>query len=216
MLSSELPTDHHHHHHHHPPPPPSSSSSSSLQSDGVHPATPASLMRLPNGSTRSRPGRPPELKLDSRRDGGEVGSKMDFSSPSTPAALPSPGIMAEGPNEASQTTPTWTGRARPPLSVATSTSTSTPTSTPTTTTATHSPFDGRKSVLPKSVGQAPVSTTSTTGGRAVKKRTNSTSVQMSPSLRPKISPSIKPLLPEGGEGSRRCSLLVPSLESSHN
>ena len=37
-------------------------------------------------------------------------------------------------------------------------------------------------------------------GRDPKKRNSQSSVHVSPALRPKISPSIKPLLPEGGNG----------------
>ena len=42
-------------------------------------------------------------------------------------------------------------------------------------------------------------TESRTSGRDGKKRNSNSSVQVSPALRPRISPSIKPLLPEGGK-----------------
>ena len=48
------------------------------------------------------------------------------------------------------------------------------------------------------------------GGRNNKKRNSTSSALVSPALRPKISPSIKPLLPEGGKCSSHCFILVPN------
>lgn len=56
--------------------------------------------------------------------------------------------------------------------------------------------------------------------RDPKKRNSQSSVQVSPALRPRISPSIKPLLPEGGQytlpGSRPCSKFANSLTAIAN
>lgn len=49
-----------------------------------------------------------------------------------------------------------------------------------------------------------------TKGRDPKKRNSQSSVHVSPALRPKISPSIKPLLPEGGDGLPFHHLVSPA------
>ncbi len=165
----------------------------------MHPATPASLMRLANGSARARPARGPRLTLSAKSDGKNVASSVQPAPELSPLTLRTPAVAIETPEADGQTTPTTASAQRTPTLASLTT-------TPTTTS--QSPIHSATAVKPKpspitsSAVENGVDPKSGSGGaRGVKKRTNSTSVQVSPALRPKISPSIKPLLPEGGEQS---------------
>lgn len=52
-------------------------------------------------------------------------------------------------------------------------------------------------------------------GRSSKKRASVTSIQMSPALRPKISPSIKPLLPGGSAGAEDAASILLATKSNY-
>jgi hypothetical protein len=53
--------------------------------------------------------------------------------------------------------------------------------------------------------------TDSKGGRMNKKRNSTSSTLVSPALRPKISPSMKPLLPEGGKSTEIPHIAFPTL-----
>lgn len=155
------------------------------------PATPASLMRLqPSPKNRSQPtshsGTPSFIPQGSTHPIND-----DFALPEPAASTARPGVSrSDTVIHDDQSTPRLPARKTPKLG---------PLSTPS------------GSVLPSatispsiSAVASPSSTTSTKkpelkpAGRAGKKRGSVGSVLVSPALRPKISPSIKPLLPEGG------------------
>ncbi|KAF2756334.1 hypothetical protein EJ05DRAFT_477505 [Pseudovirgaria hyperparasitica] len=154
---------------------------------GVAPATPASLMRLqnapeenspniqPNG--RSAPGCPPILEDLNLPEAAQ--RPVVLRDPSHNGALTPRAMARKTPKLGPRMTPSagaaLSGRPSPSLSAMASP----------TTPITHSPGMGRKLDAK---------------GRTSKKRNSTSSTLVSPALRPKISPSIKPLLPEGSQG----------------
>ncbi|KAL8796567.1 MAG: hypothetical protein Q9182_007359 [Xanthomendoza sp. 2 TL-2023] len=174
----------------------SGSQSAPLPAFDNEPATPASLMRIRKG-----PGKPAgsALKeqasmLDSEFEQTLKAitvpetSKTAKTSTKRPALTP---LRTADANDA-EMTPTLSARKTPRIAT---------TSAPVT--ATSSTFPSPKpNVMASSGGTLPPKNgDARTGIRGCKKRTNSSSVQVSPALRPRISPSIKPLLPDGGEST---------------
>ncbi|KAL8826699.1 MAG: hypothetical protein Q9170_007302 [Blastenia crenularia] len=170
------------------------------------PVTPASLMRIRKGV-----GRPAGSAL--REQTSQLESELEKtmeaivvpdtakSSTKRPALTP---LLTSDANE-DEMTPTMSARKTPKI---------TPTSAPVTATA--SVFPSPKLNSTSSNGNlASKRTDPRAGGRGGKKRTNSTSVQVSPALRPRISPSIKPLLPDGAHVSAETSALLLASKSNY-
>ena len=173
-------------------------SAQGLASSGLSPATPASLMRLQKQpsqpqitsntssprQTRFLPGLEQPME-DMRLPEAATATRPTLSRLSTQ--------IADG-----QSTPTPSART-PVSSRNGSTSVATPLS------ASESPQVGAIA--------SPTGSTSyrkpdaKQNARNSKKRNSSSSVHVSPALRPKVSPSIKPLLPEGGKSIISCLLL---------
>ncbi|KAI9769331.1 MAG: hypothetical protein M1839_003754 [Geoglossum umbratile] len=147
---------------------------------GLAPATPASLMKLPTP--------PVQNNTDDRQNGqgflrGSVVERMIDGS-GAPASARSPLPRLDTRNADGQETPTLSGTSRTPVVK--------PMSTPSS--RDHSPQQVA-ATTPNGISSSRGADTQT-NPRGSKKR-SSGSVQVSPALRPKISPSIKPLLPEG-------------------
>lgn len=149
------------------------------------PATPASLMRIRKGNGKVAGSTLREqssvLDLDEEHAAKETAQTEAAKTRRGPALTPIKTTDAQD----GDSTPTIPARKNPKVN---------PTSAPATATASVQPspqFDAT------STSGGPTDSTGT--GRTAKKRTSSSSVQVSPALRPRISPSIKPLLPEGGK-----------------
>ena len=157
-----------------------------VSGQGVAPATPASLMRIHPSPTFSIPDALPTLD--------------DLTLPEATLEKP-PLSRLDTAVQNGEGTPRLSARKTPKLGAL---------STPSGPTA-HS---GRPSPLQPSPMLSAVSTPTSpafgamnrkgdyTAGRGMKKRNSVSSNLVSPALRPKISPSIKPLLPEGGQGGK--------------
>ncbi|KAL8844999.1 MAG: hypothetical protein Q9176_000671 [Flavoplaca citrina] len=206
-----------------PPPatPKSASASRSPQIDGVtsgpqaapilatddKPATPASLMRIRNAARRPAGS---ALKEQTSMLEAQLEQTMDAitlpeaSKPSSkrPALTP----LQTSDTYADEATPTISARKTPKIA---------PTSAPATATGSSftspnlNPMGSPDGSLHNRRGEA------SKNGRGGKKRTNSNSVQVSPALRPRISPSIKPLLPDGGHVSAETSALLLASKSNY-
>ncbi|KAL8709586.1 MAG: hypothetical protein Q9220_005678 [cf. Caloplaca sp. 1 TL-2023] len=171
------------------------------------PATPMSLMRIskaagrPAGSALKEQTSLLESQLEQTME-AIAAPETAKSSAKRPALTP---LRTSDAND-DEATPTMAARKTPRFG---------PTSAPVT--ATNSVFpspslNGLASpngILPNKRGDARL------GGRGGKKRTNSSSVQVSPALRPRISPSIKPLLPDGGVVSAEASTLLLASKSNY-
>lgn len=154
---------------------------------GNEPATPASLMKIRKqaGKVGNGPHRPSSLKEQANM------AEVDMEQIMEDIALPEPAkanskpsltpIDTKGANE-NDTTPTLSARKPPTYG---------PQSAPLSATSSvfPSPQASPRGITPGRRGELKA-----TG----KKRNSSNSVHVSPALRPKMSPSIKPLLPEGG------------------
>ena len=151
------------------------------------PATPASLMKIRKqaGKGTNGPHRPSSLKEQANMaeaDMEQIMEDMALPEPAKPNTKPSlTPINTEGAND-NDATPTLSARKTPKFG---------PQSAPLSATSSvfPSPLASPHGVTPGRRGDLKV-----TG----KKRNSSHSVHVSPALRPKMSPSIKPLLPEGG------------------
>lgn len=158
------------------------------------PATPASLMRIRKQAARSaiKQRGPSSLKEQASLAQEDEGEVMEDITLPQPAKAPKPALAPINTAEANedQTTPTLSGQQTPKCGT---------TSAPLTSTSSVFPSP-QLDALKSPSGPNPSKRTGSKGnGRESKKRTNSNSVQVSPALRPRISPSIKPLLPEGGK-----------------
>lgn len=162
--------------------------SSMLDGQQMCPATPASLMRLqPSPKNRSQPGSQTGTP-SFIPEGSTQPINDDFSLPE-PAALTSgasrPGVArVDTAIHDEQSTPRMPARKTPKLG---------PLSTPSGSTRSPSvsAMASPSSISTKKAELKPAA-------RGGKKRGSVSSALVSPALRPKISPSIKPLLPEGG------------------
>lgn len=160
----------------------------------LHPATPASLMRLPKPPSRARGSRnaPPAT------GGTEPVAETDDAPDATPSSA-STALAA-----AAAVTVDLADRLAPePTPLAKKTRTCHPIDTSTTglTTGEQGSPAFKGATSPLGVVASGRKSESKGGGRVGTKRATSSSVHVSPALRPRISPSIKPLLPEGGKQS---------------
>ncbi|KAL8630461.1 hypothetical protein Q9189_003816 [Teloschistes chrysophthalmus] len=171
------------------------------------PATPASLMRIRKGA-----GRPAgsALKEQSSLLESELEQTMEAIALPEPAKESSkrPALtpLRTGDANDDEPTPTMSARKAPKI---------VPTSAPVTATGSAFPSPSPNTVISPNGAMSSKRGDPRTNGRAGKKRTNSSSVQVSPALRPKISPSIKPLLPEGAHVSAETSALLLASKSNY-
>ncbi|KAL8697328.1 MAG: hypothetical protein Q9224_002374 [Gallowayella concinna] len=169
----------------------SGSQSAPLPAFDNKPATPASLMRIRKGAGKPAGSALKEQTsmLDSQFEQTlKAITDPESSKISTKRPALTPLRTADANDD--ELTPTMAARKTPKIAT---------TSAPVT--ATSSTFPSPKpSVMASPSGTlAQKPGDARTSFRGCKKRTNSSSVQVSPALRPRISPSIKPLLPDGGE-----------------
>lgn len=155
------------------------------------PATPASLMKIrkeagKNGSEQQHS----DSKEQASLGNGEIEQVMED------IVLPEPANAATRPKLAPLDTSNEKLKGTPALSAPTNKST--PSTAPGTATKSQFASPGL-SAMASPCGSLPSKRAeSKIMGRESKKRTSNSSVLVSPALRPKMSPSIKPLLPEGG------------------
>ncbi|KAF2271138.1 hypothetical protein CC78DRAFT_573514 [Lojkania enalia] len=183
-----------------PPKPHSTTASPALQaqtksSQGVAPATPASLMRLQQSPNFSTPSNAPPALDD---------LVLPEASLARPLSRLDTNVQEDG-----QTTPQMSARKTPKLG---------PLSTPSAAAA----LSGKASPMLSAVA-SPTSPGFPLGkkgdaksARNSKKRASVSSTLVSPALRPKISPSIKPLLPEGAVSDDTHALLLASRSNYQN
>lgn len=181
---------------------PSAGPSSHVQ---PHPATPASLMRLP--SSKSKKSTPTVLAANHQHDQTSTDNIELLDLPAPVSNKPF------GPVD-TQTTPTDSPRAEQNLAKSTPTSKPLPSPSfnkrPGTTSATQSP-----QILPGPAGSN-ARKTPNIAPRVGRKR-SSGSVQVSPALLPRISPNIKPLLPGGADSAEAdASRLLTSKSNYQN
>ena len=179
------------------------------EGSGLHPATPASLMRLRKAPSKGKAVPPVSKPLapagsSSADSADRAAQKAQGSSHATPYPVPSASgdqaAEARGPGSPTVPAP---GALAPG---------STPTSADGPNPAPTEPSQGREK---KGVDNGPDRKKAGVVGRGAKKRTNPNSVQASPALRPKISPGIKPLLPEGTAVSAETSTLLLASKSNY-
>ena len=170
------------------------SKSAPLLAASNEPATPASLMKIRKqaGKALSRPQSSSNLREQASLAETEMEQIMEDIVLPEAASTPKPDlppINTTSTNQDDQTTPTLSAQKSTYFG---------PLSAPPTSTT--SVFPSPQLGASPSPGGAMSSkrTEPKPLGRASKKRNSTTSVHVSPALRPKISPSIKPLLPEGG------------------
>ncbi|KAL8948039.1 MAG: hypothetical protein Q9222_005742 [Ikaeria aurantiellina] len=171
------------------------------------PATPASLMRLRKGA-----GRPAgsALKEQTSLLESQLEQTMEAiglpesgkSSAKRPALTP---LRTSDAND-DEATPTIAARKTPKIG---------PTSAPVTATSSVFPSPSLNGVTSPTGPLPNKRIDARVGGRGGKRRTNSSSVHVSPALRPRISPSIKPLLPDGGVVSAEASTLLLASKSNY-
>ena len=179
---------------------------------GNQPATPASLMKIRKQNGKDFTG---HLRTSSLKEQASI-AEADMEQIMESIVLPEPAAGPTKPKLApintvqandDEATPTITARRLPngPASA---------------------PLSAMNSMFPSpQLGAMASPTSSTSGkraeprsiGRSSKKRNSATSVQVSPALRPKISPSIKPLLPDGGMKSPYFQIKNPTNnDTSHD
>lgn len=154
------------------------------------PATPASLMKLRKQANRIGNAGQPQRQEEMAE--GDLEVVEDISLPEAAASSRPflPPINTAQAND-DQTTPTLSARKTPRFG---------PTSAPITSASSSIMPSPQLSALASPTGSvASRRMESKPTGRGSKKRNSTSSVHVSPALRPKMSPSIKPLLPEGGE-----------------
>lgn len=155
------------------------------------PATPSSLMRIKKqaGTKQHGPSNLKEQASIADMDDEDAIEEILLPEPakaSKPSLAP---IDTAGANE-DQSTPTMLGQKTPKYAT---------TSAPLTATSSVFPSPQLGALTSPGGPKANKRAESRKSVHEGKKRTKSSSVQVSPALRPKISPSIKPLLPEGGK-----------------
>ena len=160
------------------------------------PATPASLMRIRKqaGKGVARVHEPSKLKEQAALAQSEHEQIMEDIALPEPAKGARPKLAPIKTVEVGddQVTPTMTGQKTPKLGTA---------SAPLTATSSVFPSPQFKAMASPSTTGPSKRSESKALGRENKKRNSSSSIQVSPALRPRISPSIKPLLPEGSKCS---------------
>ena len=158
------------------------------------PATPASLMRIRKqaGRTTTKQRGPSSLKEEASLVAQDEDSTQGHDVPPEAAKAPKPVLapISTAQVDDDQVTPTLSGQKMSNYGTA---------SAPLTATSSIFPSPQLGALKSPSGPRSGRRTELKSNSRDSKKRTNSSSVQVSPALRPRISPSIKPLLPEGGE-----------------
>ncbi|KAI9838091.1 MAG: hypothetical protein M1819_006246 [Sarea resinae] len=175
------------------------------KSDSLCPATPSSLMRLQKQSNSNVP----ELHLSAPMVARSIPEEGTSGQPMNDICLPEAAISSKSssgrPEQDDQTTPTVSARNTPRLG---------PSSASISNSAYSSP---QLSAISSPNGS--ISTGKHTDlkrpGRGGK-RNSVSSVQVSPALRPKISPSIKPLLPEGAVSAESSAALLAKKSNYQN
>lgn len=171
------------------------------------PATPASLMKLSSPSNRnpSAAGTGSHDLMDADHiENFELPDSINFSSAPKPAPIITTlGTLALNPLQKAPA-PVQTPGLPPPPSPAVAKPLALPSA------ALPSPQlkPDSTSSLKRTPNLAPM-------GRHSKKRASVSSIQMSPALRPKISPSIKPLLPGGATGAEDAASLLLATKSNY-
>ncbi|KAL8673823.1 MAG: hypothetical protein Q9168_001788, partial [Polycauliona sp. 1 TL-2023] len=174
------------------------------------PATPSSLMRIRNAARRPASS---TLKEQPSILEAQLEHTMDAitlpgtSKPSSKRPALTPLLTSDAHED--ETTPTMSARKTPKIA---------PTSAPVTATGSSftspnlNPMASPNESLHNRRGDPQAN------GRGSKKRTNSSSVQVSPALRPRISPSIKPLIRDGGNNinAETSALLLASKSNYQN
>lgn len=170
------------------------SKSAPLLAMSNEPATPASLMKIRKqaGKALSRQHSSSNLREQASLAETEMEQIMEdivLPEPARTSKPDLPPINTATANQDDQTTPTLSARKTPYFG---------PLSAPPTATSFVFPSP-QLGASPSPGGSMPSKRTEPKHlGRGSKKRNSTTSAHVSPALRPKISPSIKPLLPEGG------------------
>ncbi|KAI9817844.1 MAG: hypothetical protein M1827_000963 [Pycnora praestabilis] len=187
------------------------------QPKGMSPATPASLMKLQKQSDRKGNEDHPEHASngESTLSSDEMEQIMDGVSlpEATPSSRPSLPRLDTQHSTDDQITPTLSARRTPKFGAPRLEQINVPVSTAPNSAVTSPQFSELGSpdgAIPSKRGELKST------ARGAKKRNNATSVQVSPALRPKISPSIKPLLPEGAVSAETSALLLASKSNYQN
>lgn len=174
------------------------------------PATPASLMRIRKEARRSVTKRQGSSGLKEQASLAEIDAAeaMEDITLPEPAKAAKPALAPINTAEANdeQVTPTLSGQKTPKCGT---------TSAPLTATSSVFPSPQLGGLVSPGGTKSVKGAQSKNNARERKKRTSSSSVQVSPALRPRISPSIKPLLPEGASVSPETSALLLASKSNY-
>ncbi|KAL8852207.1 MAG: hypothetical protein Q9221_002917 [Calogaya cf. arnoldii] len=172
------------------------------------PATPSSLMRIRNAAKRPAGS---ALKEQTSTLEAQLEQTMEAipstETPKTSSKRPALTPLRTSDTHDDETTPTMSARKTPKIAATSAPVTATGSSF---TSPTLNPKGSPNGSLNNRRGDALPN-----GRGGNKKRTNSSSVQVSPALRPRISPSIKPLLPDGGHVSAETSALLLASKSNY-
>ncbi|KAL8972068.1 MAG: hypothetical protein Q9183_000740 [Haloplaca sp. 2 TL-2023] len=171
------------------------------------PATPASLMRIRKGAAKAAGS---ALKEQSSLLESQLEQTMEAMAAPEPAKAstkrPALAPLRTADANDDESTPTMSARKTPKIAPISAPASATGSTFP-------SPSQG---AAPSPNGVGPTKRGEPrAGGRGGKKRTSSSSVHVSPALRPRISPSIKPLLPEGAIVSAETSALLLASKSNY-
>ncbi|KAF2815940.1 uncharacterized protein BDZ99DRAFT_484736 [Mytilinidion resinicola] len=170
---------------------------------GLHPATPASLMRL-----QQSPGFSPNLSH--HQEMSPLLEELRLPESATSSSRPSLSRIETQAQDEDQSTPRLPARKTPKLN---------PLSTPGSMSLSMAP-----SPLMSAISSPTSPVFAVNGARRIeakgprnsKKRNSTSSALVSPALRPKISPSIKPLLPDGATSDETHALLLASKSNYQN
>ena len=179
------------------------------EGSGLHPATPASLMRL-----RKAPSKRKAVPVVSKPLAPAGSNSGDIVDRTAQAAQGSSQIMPYlDPSASGDQTAETQALVSPTVPAPEALG---PSAMPTSAEAPNpAPTEPSQGGEKKGGDNGPDKKKASVVGRSAKKRTNPKSVQASPALRPKISPSIKPLLPEGTAVSAETSALLLASKSNY-
>lgn len=178
---------------------------SPVQDVNGEPATPASLMRIrkQNGKANGNQPQPSSLKEQTAMAEADMEQIMeDIVLPESPNSNKKPVLRPINTIDANKDQHTSTIAARKPPRPG-------PASAPITATGSAFPSPQLSELASPTTTGAIKRADSKMKSRDPRKRNSQSSVQVSPALRPKISPSIKPLLPEGGQSSSTSPAIFP-------
>ncbi|KAI9681439.1 MAG: FACT complex subunit [Caeruleum heppii] len=182
-----------------------------MNADGLHPATPASLMRIqkpPKQARTSDSAHGPSKLHDLESQAGQDQPMLDLELPEAADDGRPPLARIDTQHTDDQTTPTLSAKKTPKLTPVNGSGASTPISRGREGAASAVASPGGSTSAKRPDGKA--------FARGAKKRNSTSSVQVSPALRPKISPSIKPLLAEGAVSAETSALLLASKSNYQN